>query len=245
MLVSFTLISSNRKTGPIPNSMTEQKSCPTICPYKESKSCYPYYSPLGFMWESLENNGYYNSLTKKKCIQPITWDVFCDKVSRLPKGQIWRHNTAGDLPGEGNQIDLLKLQQLVNANKKARANGFTYTHKPVGNKGLALVNATAIYASNKSGFKINLSADSVREADRLIDLDIAPVVLVIPSDAPNKMKTPKGRHIIACPAEDDKNNMQCIRCGLCIKDRKVIVGFHSHGTKVKNVNRILKVLGGL
>lgn len=243
MIAAFTRVSANAKTGAIPVTLTEQKSCPTSCPFKADKLCYPYFSPLGFMWEALDTGGFYPGSNRRNST-PISWDELCRQISKLPKGQIWRHNTAGDLPGVGDVIDTQKLDALVQANKGR--NGFTYTHKPVGYRGQALVNARAIYAANRQGFRINLSADSLKEADELADLNIAPVVVVIPSDAPRKLYTPKGRAVIGCPAEqkdeDGNPKIQCDRCQLCSKDRKAIIAFHSHGTKRNEMNRHLKVL---
>jgi hypothetical protein len=260
MLVGFSRVSMNAKTGPVPTSMTEQASCPESCPFKAGKLCYPYFSPLGFMWEALNNDGYnVGGDGHRKSITPITWDEFCNNISRLPKNQLWRHNTAGDLPGVGNAIDTQALQQLIDANNKAKACGFTYTHKPVGLTGQALINARAIYAANKSGFRINISADSLGEADELAELNIAPVVVVVPSDAPKKMRTPQGRHVIVCPAEMPKPKrrtkaemgkprpklvptIQCSQCQLCAKERRAIVAFRSHGTRMNKVNVMLRVL---
>lgn len=243
MLVGYTRISENVKTGPIPTSMTEQASCPSVCPWRDGKLCYPFFSPLGFQWESLNTDGYYGKQTRRS-ITPFTWDEFCGKIAQLPRHQIWRHNTAGDLPGEDNAIDTQALQQLVDANKKAHAVGFTYTHKPVGDRGQALINARAIYAANKSGFRINVSADSLKEVDELYDLGIAPVVVVVPSDAPRKQVTAKGRIVVVCPAETGKNGngIQCDRCQLCTKERKAVIAFRAHGTRKNAVNRHLQVL---
>jgi hypothetical protein len=242
MNVSFVRVSGNRKTGPIPSTITEQSSCPDTCPYKEDKTCYPNLSHLGFLWIALGNNGYYPGVERRR-IKPITWDEMCQKISRLPRDQIWRHNTAGDLPGVGNRIDLKMLDQLVQANKNKR--GFGYTHKPVGYSGLPLVNAQAIYAANKNGFRISLSADSLKQADDYTDMGIAPVVVVVPSDAPDKLLTPKGRRVITCPAEkyvNDEPVIQCDRCQLCAKEHKVIIGFHAHGKRSKAVDRKLKMM---
>ena len=265
MLVGFSRVSMNVKTGPIPTSITEQSSCPNSCPLKFDKLCYPFFSPLGFQWEALNNNGY--SPNGHKQTTPINWEDFCDNISRLPKFQLWRHNAAGDLPGTGDFIDTKALQQLVDANRNAKARGFTYTHKPVlpsqkpfVSAGLARVNAQAVYAANKSGFVVNLSADSLSEADDLVELGIAPVVVVVDSNAPKKMRTPKGRHVIVCPAEMPKvkrrtkaemntprpkvlPTIQCSQCELCWKkDRKVLVAFRAHGTSQKKVNVMLRVL---
>jgi hypothetical protein len=241
----------NAKTGPIPVSMTEQASCPSACPWKSDKLCYPYFSPLGFQWEALNTGGYYGEQTRRSST-PISWDEFCNKISNLPRNQLWRHNSAGDLPGVGDFIDTKALQKLVDANKKSRAVGFTYTHKPVTpsskpfvSASLAKVNAQAIFAANKNGFTINVSADSMAEVDELYDLGIGPVVVVVPTDAPRRQVTPKGRIVVACPAETgvNGNGIQCDRCQLCAKvNRRAVIAFKAHGAKRTEVNRRLKVL---
>jgi hypothetical protein len=157
-------------------------------------------------------------------------------VSKIPYGQIWRHNSAGDLPGVGDAIDPALFAQLVDANKRARAKGFTYTHKPVGLFGQPLVNACAIRAANLSGFTVNLSANTIEEADELVDFGIGPVVTILPADAPNHQLTPKSRHVVACPFERSK--IQCNRCKLCAKtDRKFIVGFKVHGIRARQLDK--------
>ena len=49
------------------------------------------------------------------------------KIAALPVNDLWRHNQAGDLPGDGELIDKPKLRQLIKANHGKR--GFTYSHK--------------------------------------------------------------------------------------------------------------------
>ena len=58
-----------------------------------------------------------------------SWEVFLAQVRKLAKSELWRHNQAGDLAGEGDSIDLNALNELVLANRGRR--GFTYTHKPM------------------------------------------------------------------------------------------------------------------
>lgn len=226
MLVNFVRISGNKKTGPMPVSTTERSSCPRSCALYNN-GCYAENAPLRWHWDSKKNK--------------ISWDEFCGKVKRLRRGELWRHNQAGDLPGDSDMIDVDKLSQLVEANKHSGAHGFTFTHKPVGlDGGEKLFNAQVIYASNKNGFTINLSADDLDHADRLYDVGAGPVAVVLPSDSPKHLKTPKGRHVIVCPAEG--SDIQCIDCGLCAKQRKAIVGFRAHGAKQKKINRRLKMI---
>ena len=87
------------------------------------------------------------------------------------------------------------------------------------------------------GLTVNLSADSLSEADQYADLDIAPVCVTLPNDAPHRgNKTPKGLPIVVCPAQTQED-MSCSRCQLCqIKNRKSIVGFLAHGTAGKRLS---------
>lgn len=231
MIVHLTKKSSNKKTGKIPVSITEEQSCPEICPWK-NKGCYAKYGPLGLHWNKVNNREAKNLLS---------WKDFCNKISDFDSGQIWRHNQAGDLPGDNAKINGKALKQLVKANTGKR--GFTYTHKPVLKTQHALNNRRAIQSSNRKGFTINLSANSLEEADKLYDLNIAPVTTMLPTDSQLKLETPKGRKVIVCPAEY-VDRINCDNCKLCtIKDRKSIIGFRAHGAAKKSVNeKILNIL---
>jgi hypothetical protein len=114
--VSLTRISHNAKTGPIPVSTTESKTCPPLC--GQYDTCYGKYGPLGIHWGLVDRGE-----------RGVDWSEFCEQVRRLPKGQLWRHNQAGDLPGDGTYIDSDALRALVEANRGKR--GFTYTHYKV------------------------------------------------------------------------------------------------------------------
>lgn len=207
MKAQLTLNSGNSKTGNIPVSMTERKSCPNSCPIKAS--CYAKSGYIRLHWDRLEN-------------KDVTWNDFIKSVEQLPNNQLWRHNSAGDLPGVNESIHSGRLRQLVKANTGKR--GFTYTHKKPNTK-----NANLIKEANANGFTINLSANSLQQADEYIKLEIGPVVVVLPKDSPNKLKTPEGNSVIVCPAQI-REDITCSNCGLCqISNRKAIIGFKAHG----------------
>lgn len=228
--VIFTRSSKNVKTGPIPVSYSESKTCPDACELKKS-GCYAESGNTAIHWRKLDKGEW-----------GISWDQFCKEVSILPKKQFWRKNVAGDLPGNNNRIDNELLSQLVDANKKANARGFTFTHKPVGWGNIAeVMNMNAVYSANKNGFTINLSADNMQKADELYNLGIAPVVVVVPSDSPRHMKTPEGRHVSVCPATE-VDDMSCDKCQLCQKvDRKIIIAFRSHGSGKSKIDNKFKL----
>lgn len=220
MRVAFRTKSRNAKTGNIPVSTTEATSCPSACPLKASGACYAKHGPLGMYWAKV-NDGR---------AKAYTWAEFTAQIAALPEGTLWRHNQAGDLPGLDNAIDAKALAELVEANKGRK--GFTYTHKPAEGE-----NAVAIAAANAQGFTINLSADSLAEADELSALGIAPVVVVVARDAEN-METPQGRKVVICPAQRS-DDVTCKTCGLCAKaDRASIVGFRAHGVSAKKAEAI-------
>jgi hypothetical protein len=160
-----------------------------------------------------------------------SYGAFLDKVSRLIKGQLWRHNQAGDLIGEGDTLDVQALALLVKANKGKR--GFTYTHKPLASQ----IERDAIRDANKGGFTVNLSGNNLDHADSLVDLGIAPVVVVLPHDASANTVTPKGRKVVVCPATQ-RDDVSCASCGLCALQRDAIVGFPAHGPSKRKASAI-------
>lgn len=209
----FTRTSSNRKTGPIPCSYTHPDTCPNACPLRGS-GCYAAAGPTALQW------------ARTKRPEALDFVKLAALVAALPAGQLWRHNVAGDLPGDADTIDAAELEQITNANRGRR--GWTYTHKPMDTRS----NREAVKNANADGFTINLSADTAEEADELAQLEIAPVVVVAPAGSPDAWTTPAGRKAIRCPAE--YTDTTCDRCGLCAKrDRSAIVAFTIHGSGAK------------
>lgn len=235
--VHLTPKSNNSKTGPIPVSTTTAGTCPTACPFRSDAAggCYAASGPLALHWRAVTNGE-----------RGTDWSTFVQSIAALPDGQLWRHNQAGDLPGDGQTIDASALAQLVDANRKKR--GFTYTHyTPTG------ANGDAIRAANAGGFVVNLSANDPAHADTLARAAIGPVVTVLAvADGRAKgesldayrermpTRTPEGRRLVVCPATylDD---VSCATCQLCARgDRTSIVGFPAHGTGAKRADSVAR-----
>lgn len=206
----------------MPVSTTSSNSCPSSCPFKGS-GCYAELGAMRFHWKALDRGA-----------RGTQFENFLNQIKGLPKNQIWRHNQAGDLPGKGNRINRKQLEKLVEANKGRR--GFTYTHKP-----MTKANKEMIESANKSGFTINLSADTLKDADKLKALGIAPVVVVLPLDVKEKsFLTSGGNKVVVCPATY-KEGVTCFSCQLCQKSqRSSIIGFPAHGMLKKKVSNIAK-----
>jgi hypothetical protein len=190
--------------------------------------CYAKAGPVSWHWKKLD-----------KGLHALAWDAFCAAVKRFPRGQLWRHNVAGDLPsanGDNETIDGALLGMLIKANHGK--NGFTYTHKTNRAENLPLIRA-----ANDAGFTVNLSGNSLEHADTLAETGAGPVCTVLPSvidgNAVKTLLTPKGRKVVVCPATY-KDNVTCSTCKLCQKsDRTCIVGFPAHGVSFKKVDRIV------
>lgn len=217
--VHFNTNSDNKKTGAMPVSTTTETTCPSTCPLKDA-GCFADGGPLRLHWKAVTSGA-----------RGGLWDAFVSAVKMLPKGQLWRHNQAGDLPGDGTTIDAAALAALAHANRGRR--GFTYTHyAPEG------ANAEAIRAANDAGFAINLSGNNVSHADRLADTGAGPVVAILPRDAPKVSFTPAGRRVVVCP-EQSIPGMTCLTCGLCARiDRDYIIGFRAHGVRARKAEAI-------
>jgi len=221
--VSLTMVSRNAKTGPIPVSTTSAETCPPTCPFTDKGGCYAGNGPLNLFWQKV---------TARKL--GASWDTFTKQVAKIQRGALWRHNQAGDLPGDGVTIDTIALAKLVKANKGKR--GFTYTHyDSVANE----TNRAAIADANKGGFVVNLSANNLGHADELAALGIAPVATVLPASINGNVKlaTPQGRKVVVCPATY-REDTSCASCGLCARTRDVIVGFPAHGVQKRKADAI-------
>ena len=213
--------SKNVKVGKMAVTTSTATTCPTSCPFK-SNGCYADSGPLKLHWDKV---------TRKE--RGDDWATFIDKIKDLPTGSKWRHNQAGDLPGDMEKLDNEKCIELAKANKGKR--GFTYTHYDVLDN---FQNAITVNIMNHLGFTVNVSANNLEHADKLCDLNIAPVATVLPIDQTTNTVTPKGRKVVVCPATY-KDDVSCASCMLCEKwDRNVVVGFPAHGTSKKKASAI-------
>lgn len=212
--VHLSLKSGNAKTGPIPVSTTSKATCPIDCAVRSA--CYAASGPLALHWSAVSSG-----------TRGTDWPGFVSSIASLPDGQLWRHNQAGDLPGDGHTVDPVALGQLVAANQGKR--GFTYSHYRDS------ASLAWIKHSNAWGFTVNLSANDLADADALADTGAGPVVCVLPSHQSTNTTTPKGRRVVVCPATQ-REDVSCATCQLCQRQRDTIVGFPAHGTRKRVID---------
>jgi hypothetical protein len=182
---SLTRKSSNKKTGPIPVSTTSADTCPAACPFKGAGMLCGRLSRSKWRWDEVtrgERGG--------------TLEAFCADVAALPAGQFWRHNQAGDLPGDGerNRRGRARRRSSLANNGQARV----YVH-PLQPGPEAPERGRNFASRTRAGFTVNLSANNLEHADELAALDVGPVAVVLPAafDA-RKTTTPAGRPVAQC-----------------------------------------------
>ena len=214
MQFHLTPISKNVKTGPIPVSTSSRDTCPVDCAVRAA--CYASAGPLALHWIAVSAG-----------TRGTDWPAFVSSIAALPDGQLWRHNQAGDLPGNGHTVDPVALGALVHANIGKR--GFTYSHYR------DAASLEWIRHANAWGFTVNLSANSLEDADTLADTGCGPVVCVLPSTQTTNTVTPKGRRVVICPATQ-RDDVSCATCQLCQRQRDVIVGFPAHGSHYRKID---------
>jgi len=223
MNIHVTAVSGNRKTGPIPVTTSSAATCPTACPFNNANEggCYATGGPLALHWRKVTSGerGTDNA-------------AFCATVASMKDGQLWRHNQAGDLQGDGETIDAVALAALVTANSGKR--GFTYTHYDCENNER---NRLAVELANFAGFTVNLSANDLQHADRLAALEIGPVVVVLDSAQRQNLATPAGRTVVVCPATI-RDDVTCESCQMCQRQRSAIIGFPAHGASKRKASNV-------
>jgi hypothetical protein len=216
----FKAKTANKKTGPMPVTVSHRATCPPSCPFKDN-GCY---FEAGFFtklhWNKIDSGERGGTFTE-----------LCESIRAIPDDNIWRHNIGGDLPGDGVKIDRSMLTELTDAN--TGKNGFTYTHYPMTDQ----ANRDAIRDANRDGFTINLSANNLQHADELSDLKIGPVATVLPISQTENTTTPAGRKVIVCPATQ-RDDVTCKSCKMCQRQRNTIIGFPAHGTSQKKADLI-------
>jgi hypothetical protein len=217
----LTRLSKNMKLGGIPVTTTSRDTCPDNCNLK-GNGCYADQFPLSLHWNKLSEGSRGYGL-----------DQLCAEIKALPKYTLWRWAQAGDLPGDGTTIDQVGIRKLVAANKGRL--GFGYTHYDP----TIFENTWRINFANTNGFTLNMSAETLQQADEYAELGIGPVVVILPHDQTEDLLTPAGRRVAVCPASKEGSDMTCAQCAICANaERKSIIGFPAHGGGKAKVTKV-------
>lgn len=224
----YTIGPGNSQTGKMLTITAERRTCPSSCPFYD-KGCYALYGNLRIHWPKVFRRG----MELAQLVLEIM--AYGLRMSRKLAVVYARYGQAGDLPGEGEEIDAGAVKALAKAARQGGVRLFGYTHKP-----MTKANQKIVKWANRNGFVINLSANGLHDADRLANLGIAPVAVAL-ADTSAKY-TPQGKKITYCPTKVGVP-LTCDECGLCaIAERKAIIGFPAHGTGARYVRETVAAL---
>lgn len=188
-----------------PNSTTGKLGKGVTATYSPRHTC-----PRGCMFYNdcyaNEGNVRSNWINATLGLAGESWGNFIKKLAASPNNRV-RVNVAGDLPGDGRKIHRRMALQLADAaSKGGKRTAWTYTHYPVLNGPHAQHNLSVVREMTKRGLQVNLSADTIRQADQKADLGFD-VAVVLPEHIPASylkqhggLKTLAGRPILRCPA---------------------------------------------
>lgn len=212
-LTGVVLNSRNSKTGPVA-LLTRRTidSCPTSCAlhpdnWPERKGpCYAWVPGRG-------GRSIFDLAEEKSQIRGTDYTLLIDAIKKLPLHSVIRFNESGDylLPDGSPDHEYIKA-----TNTAYRHTVISYTH--------AWRKLKPEWFHDKT--RPNASCDTIAEVPvaRAMGWN---TTLVIPEDAP----TPEG--CVVCPYST--NQVQCVKCQLCAKDRKTTVVFPAHGSRRKRI----------
>ena len=237
-------LSRASKLGGIPATYSEQATCPPACPMM-GNGCYAEGGNVAMHFRAVsrhETGGNFAAAIKF--------------VASTPEGSLGRWNIAGDLPGKKDRLDRAKVIRLAQANKKAKALWFTFTHYPVRaqdvrattnpelRRAIARHNRSVIRDAIALGFAINVSANSPKHAAKLASMGFD-VASVAPMDWVGTKKLEGGHIGVQCPATIKGRTTTCNDCRLCqnmgrtsAAQTRVIPMFPAHGASKRKASAI-------
>lgn len=216
----LTARSENVKTGPIPVSTSSRETCPDTCPLKRN-GCYADGGPLALHWQAVTDG-----------TRGVPYGAFLELIRKLPAGELWRHNQAGDLWKPGTITGRTALNALTEANHGRR--GFTYSHHKRTPR-----TVEAFRAATANGFTVNASCHTEAEADAAMADGLRAVFIVAADDPRTTWETAGGNRAVVCPAQRF-DGMTCQRCQLChARPSNVAVVFRAHGNGRRKVETVL------
>lgn len=235
--------SSNKKTGDIMQSYSSRSTCPKDCVFKNN-GCYAEGYHTKMVWDRCEDKNDACYVINGEQLKIGLLEGAFSKLRKNPARDsiLFRHNVAGDLAVEGtNLIDVNRVDTIAvaieGANKVAGEiiKGYTYTHCNID------LNASdIIHDAAHKRFLINASCETVDEVKHAKSLGINAVIASVDPKETEKELKAVGLYGAQCPAQVNEG-MDCDRCQLCAKNRKVVIIFEVHGQSKGKARRVIQI----
>ncbi len=233
--------SSNKKTGDIMQSYSSRSTCPVCCVFKNN-GCYAEGTHTKMVWDRCEDKQDKRYVINGEHLRLGLLEGAFNKLRKNPTRDsiLFRHNLAGDLAIEGTSvIDVNRVDTIAGAIEGANEvvgeiiKGYTYTHCIIDSNA-----SDVIHDAAKRGFLINASCETVEEVKHAKALGINAVIASVDPKETEKELKAVGLYGAQCPAQV-KKGMDCNRCQLCAKNRKVVIIFAVHGNASKKATKVI------
>ena len=235
--------SSNKKTGDIMQSYSSRSTCPKDCVFKNN-GCYAEGYHTKMVWDRCEDKNDARYVISGEHLKNGLLEGVFNKLRKDPTRNsiLFRHNVAGDLAVEGtNLIDVKRVDAIAGAIEGANRvvgeiiKGYTYTHCNID------LNASdIIHDAAHKRFLINASCETVDEVKHAKSLGINAVIASVDPKETEKELKAVGLYGAQCPAQVNEG-MDCDRCQLCAKNRKVVIIFEVHGQSKGKARRVIQI----
>lgn len=219
---------------PVVYATTSSRStCPAECPHKKENGggCYAENHPMRHHWDAV-SSGDRGSLYADHLSQ----------IAALPAGSLLRIFQAGDLPAnQQGRLSRTFARGLAKAAKGLKVWGYSH-HRPELGENLEILRTL-----NRQGVNVNVSCETLPQADAMIRAGL-PAVVVVPSDEKRThWRSPDGHPVMVCPAQTT-DGASCATCLMCCRGRgggsdpRLIIAFKSHGASRRRVDSALETL---
>lgn len=243
MKMIFLPTSSNKKTGDIMQSYSSRSTCPKSCVFK-SNGCYAEGCHTKMVWDRCEDKNDARYVINGEHLKIGLLEGVFNKLRKNPTRDsiLFRHNVAGDIAIEGTSlIDVNRVDTIAGAIEGANKvvgeiiKGYTYTHCMID------LNASGIiHDAARKGFLINASCETVDEVKHAKALGINAVIASVDPKETEKELKAVGLYGAQCP-DQVKEGMDCNRCQLCAKNRKVVIIFGIHGAHKGKARKAIQI----
>lgn len=212
--------SKNSKTGRLFQTYSSRSTCPAHCAFKATGGCYGESVRTKTVWDRCDGDG-------AQTLKDLAAQLFLSRWTTAKPGAVVRHNVAGDMARTGtDDLDEALVMALAAVFKEAKVRAFTYTHCAKSERSFTIAKKAAA-----EGFIISFSCETAGQCDEVLDAGL-PAVLAFPAGEEPPKKTPAGRKVVRCLAQDPRfEGITCEACTLCAKGgaRRPVVAFEAHG----------------
>ena len=216
----------NKKLGDMVKTYASRDTCPLTCPFIGDNGCFGENYRQKRQWDIADETGLesFDDVISGLAVQPVETKV--------------RVNIVGDHNvDEAGNILPENIQKLSRVIKRRKLGVINFTHHTLTPENVEL--------AKSAGFIMNFSTETVTDARKALDSGVNAVIALHSNYKGRKfINLPESNlNIVICPEQlAKKRKVTCATCMLCSQDRverRIVIGFISHGTRMKKADKAI------